>query len=202
LCVHRYIVAIFVYALILVAVIAATIYATKAFLGSVEGTKERDMDSPRPDVPATRQWVEDVVNAKTSNCMHVTGSTQKRNEDRLSRLERLNRQGGYLAFIDDKSVRELGFDYLCGSIHVGGGAGEYYRLIDVTMKDGDMGPNGSIIGGTIVGKDDKRYNDNVNANYDLVCTQYKGMGTEMSTEVGISKELADRLIAEYKAKEV
>ena len=32
-------------------------------------------ESPRPDTIATRQWVEDVVNAKTSTCLQVGGKT-------------------------------------------------------------------------------------------------------------------------------
>lgn len=51
------------FALIMVAVIAATIYATKAFLGARDGVKDAG-ESPRPDVPATRQWVDDLLNAK------------------------------------------------------------------------------------------------------------------------------------------
>lgn len=165
-----------------------------------KGPTDLFCDSRRPDVPATRQWVEEMMNKNMSNVMHVGGTTHEGIKHRISRLERLNRQGGYLAFIDDKSVRELGFDYLCGTVHVGE-IGETYRLVDITMKDGNMGNYGEIIEATIVEKDDKRYMANVEANFNHVCENYSGRGTEMGTEVAISKELADRLISEFKAKE-
>ena len=37
----------------------------------------------RPDMPATRQWVEGVINAKTANCVTPAGETIKRLEARI-----------------------------------------------------------------------------------------------------------------------
>lgn len=172
----------------------AAVGATTAY-GLIPDGLETKPEPKMPDeIVATRKWVDEIVNAKTSNCMRVGGDTVSLITRRIERLERLNKQGGYLAFVDDKSVRELGFDYLCGAIHEGEN-GKYYRLVDVVLSNGF---SGEIVSATIVPEGDVRYKANVDANYDHVCANYSGRGTEMCTEVGVSRELCEKLIKEYK----
>lgn len=157
------------------------------------GKGEGDGESPRPDLVATRSFVQESLNKSLANVMHVNGSTHKFINDRLSRLERLNRQGGYLAFYYPKSVHELNFKEFCGTLHVGEN-GECYSLYDIKL-DGK-----TIVSATIVPSDHAGLKSNAEANYDLVCNHYFGRGSEMCDEIDISKELAESMIATYKSQ--
>jgi len=153
-----------------------------------EGSKAKQ--DVRPDVPATRQWVEEMMNKNLSNVLHVNGTTHKQINDRLVRLERLSRQGGYLAFYYPKSVHELGFKEYCGTLHIGEN-GETYCLYDIKV-DGKY-----LVSATIVPSEHEGYKANSEANYDLVCSMYSGRGAELCDELNITKEVAEMLIASF-----
>jgi len=177
-----------------VAAILAIVIAMGAIIGLLPQGKEvpaKDVDSPRPDLSATRSFVQDSLNKALVNVMHVNGSTHQHINGRLSRLERLNRQGGYLAFYYPKSVHELGFKEYCGSLHVGEN-GECYSLFDIKL-DGK-----TVVSATIVPNGHEAWKANADANYDLVCANYSGRGTEICDELDISKEVAESILAAYK----
>lgn len=141
----------------------------------------------------TREWVEMMMNKSLANVMHVNGSTHENINRRLARVETITNQGGYLVFVDDKSVNELGFDYLVGVLFRGH---KSYMLCDVELSK-DVYPR--VVSARVVEKDDPRFKANSEANYNHVCENYSGRGSELSTEVGIDCDLADRLVTEYKA---
>jgi hypothetical protein len=70
-------------------------------------------------------------------------------------------------------------------------------LVDVVMGEGTQ--NGEIVSARIVPADDPRYKANSEANYNHVCANHFGRGTELCKEVRITKEKAGAVIREWEA---
>ena len=64
-------------------------------------------DSPRPDVTATRQWVDEIVDQKTSNCLRVGGEVHKAIIDDIKEI-RKDAPAYYLLLGTSKSGRMVG----------------------------------------------------------------------------------------------
>jgi hypothetical protein len=169
----------------------AVFYLQYQAIQTIRHEDSKTKQDVRPDVSATRQWVEEMMNKNLANVLHVNGTTHKQINDRLARLERLSRQGGYLAFYYPKSVHELGFKEFCGTLHIGEN-GETYCLYDIKVNGKDL------VSATIVPSEHGGYKANSEANYDHVCSMYSGRGTELCDELNITKEVAESLIAAYK----
>lgn len=54
---------------------------------SVDSPNSEEKQSPRPDVPATRQWVSELLDSNTSNCMRVGGHTHNKLISQITELE-------------------------------------------------------------------------------------------------------------------
>jgi hypothetical protein len=77
---------------LLLAACTPWIFVIHAFISAGGSTKPKPVDlgeSPRPDIMATRQWVESMINTKTATCMQVSGAAHIGILQRLSALEAL-----------------------------------------------------------------------------------------------------------------
>lgn len=143
----------------------------------------------KPELVATREWVDEIFSTKMANAMFVDGRTHRHINRRLDRLERLSRQGGWLAFTYPRAISEGGFDYLCGTLHEGEN-GAIYSLIDVVVE------NGYLVKATVVDKENPRYKANAEAAWDIGCNTPIGEdGQRMNEEVYIERKVAETLVA-------
>lgn len=155
----------------------------------VEPTIADRQSVEKPELVATREWVDEIFSTKMANAMFVDGRTHRHINRRLDRLERLSRQGGWLAFTYPRAVSEGGFDYLCGTLTQGEN-GPNWCLVDVVVH------NGYLVSGTVVDREDARYKANAEAAWDIGCNTPIGEdGQRMNEEVYIEKHVAESLVA-------
>lgn len=77
----------------------------KGIFTKASETAQNGGDSPRPDLPATRAWVDDLLNVKLAGVMRTDGETHKHLQDQISNV----RNDWYYAwFFTTKSGERVG----------------------------------------------------------------------------------------------